>query len=73
MTGSAEHLYRLPQVLSILAISKSSWWKGVRKGIYPQPQKLGPRTTCWKASEVHALAAHGLDWRKNIEVRHEAS
>jgi prophage regulatory protein len=38
-----------------LPISKSSWWNGVAKGKFPAPIKLGPRTTCWRESDVLAL------------------
>lgn len=36
---------RLPQILKLFPISKSTWWQGCCKGRYPQPVKLGPRTT----------------------------
>ncbi|WP_280138159.1 AlpA family transcriptional regulator [Methylobacterium sp. Leaf111] len=38
-----------------IPVSKSSWWAGVKAKKYPQPIKLGPRTTCWRAEEIHAL------------------
>jgi prophage regulatory protein len=38
-----------------LPISKAAWWKGVAEGRYPQPIKLGPKTTCWRESEILAL------------------
>jgi len=38
-----------------LPISKSAWWSGVAEGKYPQPIKLGPKTTCWKESDILAL------------------
>ena len=38
-----------------LPISKSAWWKGVAEGKFPQPIKLGPKTTCWLESDVVAL------------------
>lgn len=50
-------LLRLPQVLELIPISKSSWWQGCKEGKYPKPIKLGPRTTVWKASDVLALVA----------------
>lgn len=53
-------LYRLPQVLAILQISKSLWWKGVKEGFYPQPVKIGPRTTAWRVREIHELAENGV-------------
>ena len=46
---------RLPQVLSVVPISKSSWWEGCRTGRYPKPVKLGPRTTAWRAEDIAAL------------------
>ena len=46
---------RLPQVLAIFPISKSSWWEGCRTGRYPKPVKLGPRTTVWRAEDITAL------------------
>lgn len=48
---------RLPQVLAIVPVSKSAWWKGCRSGRYPKPVKLGPRTTAWRAEDIAALIA----------------
>ena len=38
-----------------LPISKAAWWQGVAEGRFPQPIKLGPKTTCWRESEILAL------------------
>ena len=38
-----------------IPVSKSTWWQGVKDGRFPQPQKLGPRTTVWKAEDIRAL------------------
>lgn len=46
---------RLPQVLAVFPVSKSTWWAGVRSGRYPPPVKLSKRTTAWKAEDVRAL------------------
>ncbi|WP_386682739.1 helix-turn-helix transcriptional regulator [Loktanella sp. R86503] len=49
---------RLSQILSPIGpipVSKSTWWQGVKDGRFPRPQKLGPRTTVWKAEDVRAL------------------
>lgn len=40
---------------AIIPIKKSSWWQGVKDGRYPQPVKLGPRTTAWRAEDIRAL------------------
>lgn len=46
---------RLPQVLELIPISKSAWWQGCKDGRYPQPIKLGPRTTVWRSADIFAL------------------
>jgi prophage regulatory protein len=50
-----QSLLRLRQVLTLIPVAPSSWWLGVRSGRYPKPVKLGPRTTCWRASDILAL------------------
>ena len=44
-----------PPVPAIIPISKSSWWEGINKGIYPKPIKLSERTTAWRWEDIHAL------------------
>ncbi|UWR24997.1 AlpA family phage regulatory protein [Sulfitobacter sp. S223] len=49
---------RLSQILAPagpIPVSKSTWWQGVKEGRFPQPQKLGPRTTVWKAEDIRSL------------------
>lgn len=56
---------RLPQIIGnrranppippIIPVSKSAWWAGVRAGRFPQPVKLGPRTTAWRVEDIRAL------------------
>jgi prophage regulatory protein len=51
---------RLRSILSPngpIPIGRSSWWAGVKSGRYPQPVKLGPRTTAWKVEDVRELIA----------------
>jgi predicted DNA-binding transcriptional regulator AlpA len=52
-----EKLLRLKQVLELIPISKSSWWAGCSSGKYPQPIKLGEKTTVWKLSDINRLIA----------------
>ena len=60
-------LLRLPQVLALIPVSRSSWWAGCKSGRYPKPVKLGPRTTAWRAADIAALLerVHG---KKEDEV-----
>jgi len=38
-----------------IPVSKSTWWAGVKEGRFPQPVKLGPRTTVWRVQDIRAL------------------
>lgn len=44
-----------------IPVSKSTWWQGVKEGRSPKPQKLGPRTTVWKAEDIRALFDGSVD------------
>lgn len=48
---------RLPSVLEIIPVSRSSWLAGVKSGKFPASVKLGPRTTAWRITDVLLLAA----------------
>lgn len=56
---------RLPQIIGdpakglppIIPVKKSTWWKGVADGRFPQPVKLGPRVTAWRVEDIRALIA----------------
>jgi prophage regulatory protein len=53
------YLIRLSAVLERMPISKSTWWRGVKTGKYPQPVKLGEKITCWKLDDILKLVEQG--------------
>jgi len=48
---------RLPEVLKVFPVSKSTWWAGVKEDRFPQPVKLGPKITAWRVEDIRALIA----------------
>jgi hypothetical protein len=44
-----------PPIPPLIPVSRSSWWAGVKSGRFPQPIKLGPRTTAWKVEDIRDL------------------
>ena len=54
-SNSPDPLLRLPEVLSLIPVGRSTFWQGVREGRFPKPVKLGPRTTCWRQSDIVAF------------------
>lgn len=50
-----EGYLRLPEVLMLFPVSASTWWEGIRQGIYPSGRKLSCRTTGWRKSDIYDL------------------
>ncbi|MDY7580078.1 AlpA family phage regulatory protein [Herbaspirillum sp. RTI4] len=44
-----------PITVPIIPISRSSWLTGVKTGRFPQPIKLGSRTTVWRVEDIRGL------------------
>ena len=68
--GEPEHsavrdisLYRLPQVLARIPISRSAWYAGISAGRYPRPSSLGPRTAVWRSDEIDLVVLSLINQR----------
>lgn len=48
---------RINQILSLVPVGKSTWWRWCANGRAPKPIKLGAKTTVWKAEEISAFIA----------------
>ena len=48
-----------PPIPAIIPVSKSTWWAGVKSGIYPRPFKLSPKITVWHIEDIRALISRG--------------
>lgn len=46
-----------PPIPAIIPIAKSTWWAGVKSGLYPQPLKLSPQVTVWRVEDIKAFIA----------------
>lgn len=43
---------RQPQVLVFVPISKSTLWRRIQARTFPEPLKLSPRVTVWRAEDI---------------------
>lgn len=50
-----EGFMRMPQVLHLLGISRTSLWRGIKEGRFPKAVKLGPRTSAWRVEDIRKL------------------
>lgn len=51
----SEGYVRLPSVLLVLGISKSSFFNGIREGRFPEGKLLSPRCRAWPVDQIRAL------------------
>ena len=58
MPAIDDRLLRLDEVLSLIPVSRSTWWAGVRTGRFPARVKIG-RVSAWRLSEISKLIQHG--------------
>jgi prophage regulatory protein len=47
------------EVLRVVDVSKSTWYRGIRDGKFPKPVQLGVRRNKWRPREIHALIEKG--------------
>ena len=50
-----EGVVRLPVVLGVLGIGKTTWYKGIKAGIYPKSIKPSVGTVAWRVEDIRAL------------------
>lgn len=57
---------KLPQVLEIYPVGRTTWLEGVKDGKYPQPYRLAKRSLAWRKADVMKLceAAPRVDREK---------
>ena len=48
---------RQPQVLVFVPISRSTLWRRVQAGTFPEPIKLSARVTAWRAEDLRRWIA----------------
>ncbi len=53
-------LIDLHEVLRRLSISKTTWYVGMKRGMYPPPVQIGVRRVGWRESDIDRLVNRGV-------------
>ncbi|HKE41942.1 MAG TPA: AlpA family phage regulatory protein [Casimicrobiaceae bacterium] len=59
-----EGFVRARQVLKVFPVGRSTWWQGVRDGLYPPGVKLSERCTAWRVEDIRELIATVIEASK---------
>lgn len=54
------NLLRLNEVLSIVPVSRSTWYAGMKSGQYPAPVRISSRRVAWRANDIAKVVASGV-------------
>ena len=52
------HIIRMPDVLAVTGLSRSTIWRLSRSGQFPSPIRLSARAVGWRSSDVQAWITH---------------
>ncbi len=53
--SSVEHLMRLEDILKLLPIGRTTFYRWIKEDKAPSPIKAGPRISLWRRSEIEAM------------------
>ena len=62
-------LIRLPAVLALDGLSRSTKYEQISKGLWPRPVSLGARAVGFPADECQAVIAARIAGKSNDEIR----
>lgn len=60
MTPLSNNLLSLSEVLSIVPVSRSTWYAGMKTGRYPAPVRISARRLAWRANDIAKVIASGV-------------
>ena len=73
VTESPDRLLRLSEVLTITSLGRSSVYRMMRVGTFPEPLKIGVRAVRWRESEIETWIAarpRSLSEDSFLETKH---
>ena len=50
-----DKLFKLEEVLQHVPVSRSTWLRGVKSGLYPEPVKVSMKLIFWRAADIEKL------------------
>ncbi|WP_458251066.1 helix-turn-helix transcriptional regulator [Geobacter anodireducens] len=56
-----ERMIRLPEILNLTGVSRSTIWRWIKAGYFPRPVRMSPGTIGWKSTDV-------LDWLASLST-----
>jgi prophage regulatory protein len=58
---------RLPEVLKLTRMGRTTVWRLVKVGRFPKPTRIGPASIAWRESDYEAWAEDPEGWHKRLK------
>lgn len=55
---------KLPKVLELTQIGRTTLWRLVKNGRFPKPVHIGPNSVAWREDDYEAWAANPEKWNQ---------
>mgnify|MGYP001002064295 CR=1 FL=1 len=55
LNTETKSLLKLKEALAEVRVSRSTWYAGIKEGIYPPPVKIGKRAVAWRKADIEKL------------------
>ena len=52
--SNSDYLLRIEEVLEKIPVSRASWYRGIKRGDFPVPVKVG-RSSFWRYSDIQDI------------------
>lgn len=59
--GEAKRFLRLPTVIGLVGIGRTTIYQRIKDGTFPQPVQLGPRCVAWEESAI-------AKWQEGLKI-----
>jgi len=59
-------ILRLPDVIAVIRLSRSSIYNAIKAGTFPRPISLGARAVGWRSEDIH-------NWLESLSTQQEYS
>lgn len=55
LNTETKSLLKLKETLAEVRVSRSTWYSGIKEGMYPAPVKIGKRAVAWRKADIEKL------------------
>lgn len=55
---------KMPKVLELTQIGRTTLWRLVKNGKFPKPVHIGPNSVAWRESDYESWAVNPEKWNK---------